>query len=137
MLTKIFTLIASMILIIIGIGNIFSSFTFIIILIHIILIINIYESYEKDSRYTEDVVCPIFSKETYRTIGETIYKLNFYIKGSIFDDNYIYVTKEEYKLLKTKTEIPFLYNTETKSIKINEKKFYELIKTLKDKEDTK
>lgn len=136
MLTKIFTLIASMILIIISIGNI-SSLTFILILIHLILIINIYDSYDKDSRYIEDVVCPIFSKETKQKGVETIYRLNFYIKNSIFDDNYIYVTKEEYKLLKANTKIPFLYNTKTKSIKINEKKFYELIKILKDKEDTK
>lgn len=95
---------------------------------------------EEDPIYQQSISLsyPIVSKKVNRDEGKITYKLNFKIENSfIFNNKDIYITKEEYDLLKKSNEIPFIVNTKTKSIKLDEEKFAELIKSLKDKEDTK
>ncbi|EMB37574.1 hypothetical protein [Treponema denticola] len=95
---------------------------------------------EEDPIYQQSISLsyPIVSKKVNRDEEKITYKLNFKIESSfIFNNKDIYITKEEYDLLKKSNEIPFIVNTKTKSIKLDEEKFAELIKSLKDKEDTK
>lgn len=95
---------------------------------------------EEDPIYQQSISLsyPIVSKKVNRDEEKITYKLNFKIENSfIFNSKDIYITKEEYDLLKKSNEIPFIVNTKTKSIKLDEEKFAELIKSLKDKEDTK
>ena len=114
---------------------------------------SIYNSYDENTQYVQNASYPIFSKEIVREKEKIAYKLNFEKivvrekgiiyeinekeKPSILKDNTIYVTKEEYDLLKEGDEIPFIFNTETKSIRLNEKEFAELIESLKNREDAK
>lgn len=107
-----------------------------------IMIISTVSSFksEEDPIYQQSISLsyPIVSKKVNRDEGKITYKLNFKIENSfIFNNKDIYITKEEYDLLKKSNEIPFIVNTKTKSIKLDEEKFAELIKSLKDKEDTK
>ena len=114
--------------------------TSITIIVFVFLIMNnyIYNLYDKNSQYIQKTSYSISSKEIVRKKDKITYKLNFKIESSfIFNNKDIYITKEEYDLLKKSNEIPFIVNTKTKSIKLDEEKFAELIKSLKDKEDTK
>lgn len=107
--------------------------------IMIISMVSFFKS-EEDPIYQQSISLsyPIVSKKVNRDEGKITYKLNFKIENSfIFNNKDIYITKEEYDLLKKSNEIPFIVNTKTKSIKLDEEKFSELIKSLKDKEDTK
>lgn len=106
--------------------------------IQLLLLGCIYKFYNENPKYKQNISYPIVSKEINREKERITYKLNFKIKKFYSYKNYnIYIIKEEYDLLNEGDKIPFFYNSETKSIKLDEKKFYELIKTLKDKEDTK
>ena len=114
----------------------------IVILLLLIKIIHIYNDgilkNKEDSQYVQKIAYSISSKEIVREKDKITYKLNFEIKSSADIKNHtIYITKEEYDLLKEGDILPCLYNTETKSIKLDEKEFAKLIKFLKDKEDTK
>ena len=114
--------------------------TSITIIVFVFLIMNnyIYNLYDKNSQYIQKTSYSISSKEIVREKDKITYKLNFKIENSfIFNNKDIYITKEEYDLLKKSNEIPFIVNTKTKSIKLDEEKFAELIKSLKDKEDAK
>ena len=114
--------------------------TSITIIVFVFLIMNnyIYNLYDKNSQYIQKTSYSISSKEIVREKDKITYKLNFETKSSTDIKNHtIYITKEEYDLLKKSNEIPFIVNTKTKSIKLDEEKFAELIKSLKDKEDAK
>ena len=114
--------------------------TSITIIVFVFLIMNnyIYNLYDKNSQYIQKTSYSISSKEIVREKDKITYKLNFKIENSfIFNNKDIYITKEEYDLLKKSNEIPFIVNTKTKSIRLDEEKFAELIKSLKDKEDAK
>jgi len=91
---------------------------------------------EEDPIYQQSISLsyPIVSKKVNRDEEKITYKLNFKIESSfIFNNKDIYITKEEYDLLKKSNEIPFIVNTKTKSIKLDEEKFAELRRTQSDK----
>lgn len=84
--------------------------------------------YEINPIYQQNISYPIVSKGIVREKDKMTYMLNFNLKQfCILNDNHIYVTKEEYDLLKKSDEIPFILNTKTKSIRLDEEKFNELI----------
>ena len=108
--------------------------TSITIIVFVFLIMNnyIYNLYDKNSQYIQKTSYSISSKEIVREKNKITYKLNFKIENSfIFNNKDIYITKEEYDLLKKSNEIPFIVNTKTKSIKLDEEKFNDLIEELK------
>lgn len=107
-----------------------------LIVILVIKIIHIYNDEilknKEDSQYVQKIAYSISSKEIVREKDKITYKLNFEIKSSADIKNHtIYITKEEYDLLKEGDILPCLYNTETKSIKLDEEKFNDLIEELK------
>ena len=84
--------------------------------------------YEINPIYQQNISCPIVSKKIVREKDKITYKLNFKLKRfSILNDDHIYITKEEYDLLKKSDEIPFIFNTKTKSIRLDEEKFNQFI----------
>lgn len=87
--------------------------------------------FEEDFIYQQSISYPIVSKKVNRDEKIT-YSLTFKIGNSfIFNNRDIYITKEEYDLLKKGDEIPFIFNTKTKSIRLDEEKFNDLIEELK------
>lgn len=119
----------------------FFLMAFLIFFVSIMIISTVsFFKFEEDPIYQQSISLsyPIVLKKVDRDKEKITYKLNFKIENSfIFNNKDIYITKEEYDLLKKSNEIPFIVNTKTKSIKLDEEKFAELIKSLKDKEDTK
>ena len=88
--------------------------------------------YETNPIYQQNISCPIVSKKIVREKDKITYKLNFKLKhSSILNYDHIYITKEEYDLLKKSDEISFIFNTKTKSIRLDEEKFNDLIEELK------
>lgn len=108
----------------------------IVILLLLIKIIHIYNDgilkNKEDSQYVQKIAYSISSKEIVREKDKITYRLNFKIENSfIFNNKDIYITKEEYDLLKKSDEISFIFNTKTKSIRLDEEKFNDLIEELK------
>ena len=70
--------------------------------------------YETNPIYQQNISCPIVSKKIVREKDKITYKLNFKLKHFfILNNDHIYITKEEYDLLKKNDEIPFIFNTKT------------------------
>lgn len=92
--------------------------------------------YETNPIYQQNISYPIVSKKIVRKKNKITYKLKFEIENSfIFNNKDIYITKEEYDLLKKGDKIPFIVNTGTKSIILDEEKFNQLIEELKMKKE--
>ena len=92
--------------------------------------------YETNPIYQQNISYPIVSKKIVRKKDKITYKLKFEIENSfIFNNKDIYITKEEYDLLKKGDKIPFIVNTGTKSIILDEEKFNQLIEELKMKKE--
>lgn len=75
----------------------------IILFIDIIIITTflVVVKYEINPIYQQNISCPIVSKKIVREKDKITYKLNFKLKHfSILNDDHIYITKEEYDLLK-------------------------------------
>ena len=84
--------------------------------------------YETNPIYQQNISYPIVLKKIVREKNKITYKLKFEIENSfIFNNKDIYITKEEYDLLKKGDKIPFIVNTGTKSIRLDEEKFNQLI----------
>lgn len=131
----ILTLIVGCILLIIFVNGIkYIVLQTVFCLIMVVGIVVLCNKYEKDPIYQQSISYPIRLKEANRKREVVTYKITLDI-NSLFFSNSFYVTKEEYDLLKEGDEIPFIYNTQTKTKEFDEKKFNQLIEKLKLKKE--